>query len=99
MTMRTEGFNFIWNWIHFSVSTARDTNGNLHEIVVSSDKAGSQIDLMTRESAAMCSLLLQHGVPLDVICAELTQDERGLPDSAIGIALAHVAKQESADRG
>jgi hypothetical protein len=62
------------------------------EITLSTGKPGSQLDQLVHDGAAMCSLLLQHGVPFDSIRAALLMDEHGLPDTAIGMALSHVAK-------
>ena len=58
-----------------TVSHFRD--GALGEIFLNCIKFGSAIDTAARDTAIMCSLLLQHGAELDVIRRALCRDARG----------------------
>jgi DNA-binding transcriptional regulator YdaS (Cro superfamily) len=91
-----EVVEFWWNWIRFRARIGRDPDGKLREIVLQSDKPGSQLDTVARDGAIMVSLLLKEGIPLDTIRSSLTRDEQGLPTSAIATALDHLAEQELA---
>lgn len=68
-----------------TVSYFRD--GTLGEIFLNSIKLGSEIDTIARDSAVMCSLLLQHGGDIHVIRKALCRDARGQPSGPLGVAL------------
>jgi hypothetical protein len=61
-----------------NVSTIRRfVDGRLAEIILSNDNAGSRADACARDSAVICSIALQHGVPADVLARALMRDSRG----------------------
>src|SRR6476660_9696484 len=62
-------------------------NGALAEIFISNGKAGSGSDTAAKDSAVVCSIALQFGVPLDVIRKALLRDSAGRPSSPLGVAL------------
>ena len=67
-------------------------DGNLGEIFLSNNKAGSDSDCAARDSAVVASIALQFGVPLDVIRKALMRDSRGRPNGPLGVALDLIAK-------
>jgi len=62
-------------------------DGGLAEIFLSNCKAGSHSDAAARDSAVVCSLALQHSVPLETIRRALLRDSRGIASSPLGAAL------------
>jgi hypothetical protein len=75
-----------------TVSYFRD--GTLGEVFLNSIKLGSAIDTAARDSAIMCSLLLQHGAELDTIRKPLCRDARGNASGPLGAALDILAGQQ-----
>jgi hypothetical protein len=49
---------------------------------------------MASDSAVLCSLLLQHGVSLDVIRRALMRDPRGRAVGPLGVVLDQLAAEE-----
>jgi ribonucleoside-diphosphate reductase alpha chain len=80
-------FDFECNALAYSATISRYPNGDLAEIFVSNSKAGSHSDSAAKDSAVICSLALQHGVPLDTIRKALLRDPRGAASSPLGAAL------------
>jgi hypothetical protein len=66
-------------------------DGALAEIFISNGKAGSGSDTAAKDAAVVCSIALQHGVPLDVIRHALLRDSRGVASSPLGVALDLIA--------
>jgi hypothetical protein len=56
-------------------------------LFLSNHKAGSHADTAAKDSAVVCSIALQHSVPLDVIRHALLRDARGVASSPLGVAL------------
>jgi hypothetical protein len=86
-------FNFECN-IGYTATFSRFPNGDLAEIFISNSKAGSHSDSAAKDSAVVCSIALQHGVPLDVIRKALLRDPRGTASSPLGVALDLIAEGE-----
>ena len=76
----------------------RFVDGRLAEIFLSNDNAGSHADACARDSAVICSIALQHGVPVDVLARALMRDSRGRPETPLGVALAHIVETEEERR-
>ncbi|MGB8895251.1 MAG: hypothetical protein WCD13_13225 [Pseudolabrys sp.] len=66
---------------------SRFPNGQLAEIFLSNNKSGSDSDTAAKDSAVVCSIALQFGVPLDVIRKALMRDSRDRPSGPLGCAL------------
>jgi hypothetical protein len=66
--------------------------GRLAEIFISNAKVSSHSDSAAKDAAVVCSIALQHGVPVDVIRHALLHDAQGRASSPLGAALigAHV---------
>jgi hypothetical protein len=65
--------------------------GCLAEVFLGNGRAGSDIDAAAKDSAVVCSIALQHGVPVDVIRKALLRDSRGVASSPLGCALDIIA--------
>ena len=90
-------FNFkCSNGLGYCATFSRFPNGDLAEIFISNSKAGSHSDSAAKDSAVVCSIALQHGVPLDVIRKALLRDPHGRPSSPLGAALDLIAEMEGA---
>jgi hypothetical protein len=78
-----------------SISAGHGLHGNSRALLrwhtrrdfLSNRKAGSAADAAARDSAVVCSLALQHGVPVETIRRALLRDPRGEPSSPLGKAL------------
>ena len=68
-------------------------DGSLAEIFVGNAKAGSHSDGAAKDAAIVCSIALQHGVPLETIRRALLRDARGLASTPLGVALDLIAGQ------
>jgi hypothetical protein len=84
-------FNFECNRLAYRATISRYPNGDLAEICISNSKAGSDSDSAAKDSAVICSLALQHGVPLATIRKALLRDPRGIASSPLGVALDLIA--------
>jgi ribonucleoside-diphosphate reductase alpha chain len=67
-------------------------DGSLAEIFLQNHKAGSQAGINAQDSAVVCSLALQHGVPLDTIRHALMRDPRGNASGPLGAELDLIAR-------
>ena len=86
-----EHFSFQCNGLSYAASIGRFPDGRLAEIFISNSKAGSHSDAGAKDAAVVCSIALQHGVPLDVIRHVLLRDAHGVAASPLGVALDVVA--------
>jgi hypothetical protein len=68
----------------------------LAEIFLGNGRAGSDVDAAAKDSAVVCSIALQFGVPVDVIRKALLRDSRGIASSPLGMALDLLAVGERA---
>jgi hypothetical protein len=84
-------FEFQCNLLNYraTISFFPGTN-ELAEIFINNCKVGSDSDSAAKDSAVVCSLGLQHGVPVDVIRKALLRDSRGRASSP-GVALDLIA--------
>jgi hypothetical protein len=89
-------FGFECNGLRYIATVSFYQDGRLAEIFLGNRKSGSHSDASAKDSAVVCSLALQHGVPVDVIRKALLRDSRGVASSPLGAALDHLAESESA---
>src|ERR1700738_5296519 len=87
-------FTFECNALHYLATVSFFSAGRLAEIFISNAKAGSHSDSAAKDSAVVCSIALQHGVPVDVIRKALLRDPRGKASSPLGAALHIIATTE-----
>ena len=88
-----KSFAFEHGGMKYTASIARYGDGGLAEIFVSNHKTGSDADAAAKDSAVICSIALQHGVPVETIRHALLRDARGNPSSPLGTALDRLAVQ------
>jgi hypothetical protein len=84
-------FSFECNALPYTASISYFADGRLAEIFIGNRKSGSHSDSAAKDSAVVCSIALQFGVPLDVIRHALLRDEHGNASSPLGTALDIVA--------
>jgi hypothetical protein len=82
-----ETFVFECNGLRYLASISRYPDDRLAELFISNAKAGSHSDSAAKDSAIVCSLALQHGVPVEVIRHALLRDSHGRASSPLGAAL------------
>jgi hypothetical protein len=73
--------------LRFTCSVSWFADGTLAEVFLQNHKAGSSAGINAQDSAVVCSLALQHGVPLDVIRRALMRDSQGRPSGPLAAAL------------
>ena len=69
-----EGFDLEALGLRFHATVGRFDDGRLAEVFITNHKAGSMAGILASDSAVLCSLALQHGVPVDVIRRALMRD-------------------------
>jgi hypothetical protein len=87
----SETFSFICNDLNYTATISRYADGCLAEIFLANRRSGSHSDAAACDSAVVCSIALQHNVPLETIRRALLRDSRGNPSSPLGAALDHIA--------
>ena len=88
----SETFTFQCNALSYLATVSFFGDGRLAEIFITNAKAGSHSDSAAKDSAVVCSIALQYGVPLDVIRKALLRDSRGTASSPLGVALDIIAE-------
>jgi hypothetical protein len=73
-----ETFGFECSGLHYTASISRFFDGSLAEIFIGSAKAGSHSDAAAKDSAVVCSIALQYGVPVETIRHALLRDWRAV---------------------
>jgi hypothetical protein len=79
--------------LKFRATVGRFDDGRLAEIFITNHKAGSMAGILASDSALLCSLALQHGVPVDVIRKALKRDPQGNASSPLGRVLDQIARR------
>ena len=93
---QSENFEIDVNGRRYRCSYSRFPDGRLAEIFLSNNKAGSDSDTAAKDSAVVCSIALQHGVPLETIRRALMRDGKGRPNGPLGTALDLILASTSA---
>lgn len=78
---------FVCNHQRYVATVSYFPDGQLAEAFISNAKVGSDSDAAAKDSAVVCSIALQHGVPVHVIHKALLKDARGKPSSPLGTLL------------
>lgn len=71
----------------YTCTISKFSDDRLGEIFLSNNKAGSHADTAARDSAVVCSIALQHGVPPETIRKALCRDASGNASGALGVVL------------
>jgi ribonucleoside-diphosphate reductase alpha chain len=77
--------------LRYTSTISKFYDGTLAEIFINNAKVGSHSDAAARDSAVVCSLALQHGVPLATIRRALLRDAHGVASSPLGTVLDIIA--------
>jgi ribonucleoside-diphosphate reductase alpha chain len=85
-------FDLASQGLRFSCTVSCFADGSLAEIFLQNHKAGSQAGINAQDSAVVCSIALQYGVPFEVIRRALMRDARGNASGPLGTALDLVAR-------
>ena len=88
---RCESFRVECATLVYTATIARFGDGRLAEVFLSNHKQGSHADACARDAAVVCSIALQHGVPLDVIRGALLRNADGSASTQLGVALDRIA--------
>jgi ribonucleoside-diphosphate reductase alpha chain len=80
-------FSFVCNDLDYTATVSHFPDGRLAEIFLSNRRANSHSDAAAKDSGVVCSIALQHGVPVETIRKALLRDPRGNPSSPLGAAL------------
>jgi hypothetical protein len=84
------------NGLKFTATASRFSDGRLAEIFISNSKSGSHLDTAAKDSAVVCSIALQFGVPPELIRQALCRDASGRATGPLGVALDAIADEEAA---
>ena len=82
----------------YRVTASRYADGWVGEIFINNNNSGSDSDVVARDSAVVCSIALQYGVPLDVILRALMRDSQGRPNRPLGAVLDRLATEGDGER-
>jgi hypothetical protein len=91
----SEQIAFECGGFEFVATISRFPDGRLAEIFISNGKCGSDSDVAARDSAVVCSIALQYGVPPDAIQHALMRDSQGRPSGPLGVVLDLLAAEAS----
>jgi ribonucleoside-diphosphate reductase alpha chain len=89
----TETFDLTSGYLAYTASIGRFDDGRLAEIFITNHKAGSAADTNAKDAAVVCSIALQHGVPLETIRHALMRDSHGRASGPLGEALDMIAAE------
>src|SRR5262245_36490466 len=84
---QTQTFNFACGRFTYVASVSFYPDGRLAEIFLGNGKAGSDCDTAAKDSAVVCSIALQHGVPVETIRKALMRNEDGSGSGPLASAL------------
>jgi hypothetical protein len=91
----SETFDFESQGLAFTATVSRFDDGRLGEIFLTNHKAGSMAGVNACDAAVVCSIAIQHGVPLEIIRRALMRDAYGRASGPLGVALDIVAGQST----
>jgi hypothetical protein len=87
-----ESFEFRHAGHPFTLTAGHYPDNRIGEIFISSNRAGSQVEAVARDSAIAVSIAIQFGADLETIRAALTKDHDGQPATLLGAALDKLAE-------
>jgi ribonucleoside-diphosphate reductase alpha chain len=89
----SETFEIAAGGLNYRATVSWFDNGQVAEIFLSNHKVGSHADTAAKDSAVVCSIALQFGVPLETIRRALMRDSQGRPNGPLGVALDRLAAE------
>jgi ribonucleoside-diphosphate reductase alpha chain len=91
----SETFEVRSQGLTFTATISRAADGSLAEVFLQNHKAGSMAGINAQDSAVVCSIALQYGVPLDIIRRALMRDGEGNASGPLAAALDKVAEEDT----
>jgi hypothetical protein len=88
----SETFGLEAQGLKFTCTASRFPDGRLAEVFLQSHKTHSMAGINAQDAAVVCSLALQHGVPLDVIRRAF--DVKGRASGPLATALDMLAERD-----
>jgi hypothetical protein len=95
----SETFDITAGGLNYRATVSRFVDGRVAEVFITNHKVGSHADTAAKDSAVVCSIALQFGVPLEVIRHALMRDSQGRPNGPLGVALDLLAADGAATKG
>jgi hypothetical protein len=83
----SETFEITVGGLNYRATVSRFADGRIAEVFLSNHKTGSHADTAAKDSAVVCSIALQFGVPLETIRRALMRDSQGRPSGPLGTVL------------
>jgi hypothetical protein len=83
----SEHFEIDVNGRRYRCSISRYPDGRLAEIFIGNNRVNSDSDIAAKDSAVVCSIALQFGVPVETIHRALMRDSQGKANGPLGVAL------------
>ena len=83
----SETFDLEAQGLKFTCTASCFSDGRLAEVFLMNHKAGSMASINAQDAAVVCSLALQHGVPLETIRKALMRDGDGRASGPLATAL------------
>jgi len=77
--------------LRFTVSASRYADGSLAEIFLQNHKAGSAAGILAQDSAVMCLISLQFGLPLETTRRALMRDAQGRASGPLAAVLDRIS--------
>ena len=81
--------------LNYTATISRFADGRLAEVFLTNHRATSDAGTAASDSAVLCSIALQYGVPVDVLRKALMRDSRGQPGTPLGVVLDMLATVEA----
>jgi len=78
--------------LRYTCTFSRFADGRIGEVFLNNHKSNSASDANARDSAIVCSLALQHNVPIETIRGALLRDSHGRPSTPLGAALDRISE-------
>lgn len=82
-----ESFGFEVEGLRFTATVGRFSDGTIGELFLNTDKTGTTLDTIARDSAIVLSFAVQFGADLDAIRSALCRDSAGRALGPVGAAL------------
>jgi hypothetical protein len=73
----SESFNFRCNDLGYTCTFSRFPTGEIGELFLNNHRVLSHADVNARDAAVICSIALQHNVPIEVIRRALMRNADG----------------------
>jgi ribonucleoside-diphosphate reductase alpha chain len=88
-----ETFTFEVGGLSYVCTVGRFPDGRTAEVFLTNHRAGSDAGAAASDSAVVCSIALQYGVPVEVIRKALMRDSRGQARTPLAAALDRITDE------